>query len=717
MNIMWKRLQDRVKGRRTTSAKQDIKDVAEEAVKQQKQKPTKEAKSPLKQRHEENYNTEEMKDVLALFNKLEELVIEGDPRVRDVLNQRPLIQQALMDEGEITDRSEISPRIVPKLQLSPHREPTYLREESGVSGRLAMYKDKQLTVSDLGVRSPKQQRYTQNRFQSNNPIFVSQTIPENAQMNNVYNISNYAGGRMRKHPDGTLLTATNAPAIVDGRINDVNPTFIRSEALLLDTHKRENPQLKTEEIPKLDLHEFNYDTPRGKSKVQVQMRGDDKTHNFNYTNPDAGYQVRVSLDNMPELKNRSAGVKQNTDITQETNPPKTFSTSQGLTIPMPSKREPLFAKRGNNSSWMDIVSKVFTSDGGEISCSGCKLEVPKNAVPNKALIRISLLDIQEVPHTTFGVSNERNPSLLPISAAVKIEPENLVLQKPVTIRLQTSIAMRSDGQSKVDERSKNTQKKLKVIEEDIEAKNVIIQHKNSLTGDLWQKLGTNVFRSSDSVIFKTQELSSFCAFHIQDGTNNDVLIKKIAIYVFQSLERRKKQFLSVLVCEDQPHVLQKGVESMPGWLHYMDSCFNIATEEGRNLVIFLEPIDRTLCSIDTNKMEIPWENLWRPECLIRKHFTVTLHKLDTEGFIQLVVNEANYRLNTSFIWQVQKQQIFLPDPVPVETYALDEDRAWKYDLEPKPRDYSNLYKHVTWKPPTPEPQLVTNESLLRYATM
>lgn len=188
--------------------------------------------------------------------------------------------------------------------------------------------------------------------------------------------------------------------------------------------------------------------------------------------------------------------------------------------------------------------------------------------------------------------------------------------------------------------------------------------------------------------------------------------------MFQSLERRKKQFLSILVCEDQPHILQKGIESMPGWLHYMDSCFNISMEEGKNLAIFLEPKDRTLCSIDVNKMEIPWENLWRPECIIRKHFMVTLHKLDFEAPIQLMVNEANYSMTTSFIWQIQRKAIFLPDPVPLEDYTFEPDKT-NDDLllEPPTKEYSSLYKHVSWKPETPEQNGVTNESLLRYAKM
>ena len=64
-----------------------------------------------------------------------------------------------------------------------------------------------------------------------------------------------------------------------------------------------------------------------------------------------------------------------------------------------------------------------------------RITFPKNAVPNKALIRLSVMDIQEVPFTSkSSVTSDRIPNLLPISAAISMEPQNLVLQKPVTVR-------------------------------------------------------------------------------------------------------------------------------------------------------------------------------------------------------------------------------------------------------------------------------------------
>jgi len=41
---------------------------------------------------------------------------------------------------------------------------------------------------------------------------------------------------------------------------------------------------------------------------------------------------------------------------------------------------------------------------------------------------------------------------------------------------------------------------------------------------------------------------------------------------------------------------------MPHWLRYSDSCFNVIMPEGRNLVIFIEAKDRSLCYVDANKI-------------------------------------------------------------------------------------------------------------------
>lgn len=65
------------------------------------------------------------------------------------------------------------------------------------------------------------------------------------------------------------------------------------------------------------------------------------------------------------------------------------------------KRDPIFAKRSNNPSWMDVTSKVLTSEGGELSCSSCRFvwrdtdsyTVNDNLAQRAAVIR---LDIPQV---------------------------------------------------------------------------------------------------------------------------------------------------------------------------------------------------------------------------------------------------------------------------------------------------------------------------------
>ena len=41
---------------------------------------------------------------------------------------------------------------------------------------------------------------------------------------------------------------------------------------------------------------------------------------------------------------------------------------------------------------------------------------------------------------------------------------------------------------------------------------------------------------------------------------------------------------------------------MPQWLKYTDSCSNVILPEGKNLVLYIEAMDRTLCHTDANKI-------------------------------------------------------------------------------------------------------------------
>lgn len=110
-----------------------------------------------------------------------------------------------------------------------------------------------------------------------------------------------------------------------------------------------------------------------------------RTHNFNYTNPEAGYQVRVSLDNLPVPHNPNQDVIPE-EYAQPAIPPPTMEPiTQNVGLSRPVRRDPIFAKRSNNPSWMDVTSKVITSEGGEISCASCKY-VLKNPVSTPELL-------------------------------------------------------------------------------------------------------------------------------------------------------------------------------------------------------------------------------------------------------------------------------------------------------------------------------------------
>lgn len=41
---------------------------------------------------------------------------------------------------------------------------------------------------------------------------------------------------------------------------------------------------------------------------------------------------------------------------------------------------------------------------------------------------------------------------------------------------------------------------------------------------------------------------------------------------------------------------------MPAWLEFTDYCSNVTLPEGRNLVFYIEAVDRTLCQTDANKI-------------------------------------------------------------------------------------------------------------------
>lgn len=93
MSSVWKRVQKTFGGKQ----KPGLGDVVDEAVEANKKASNKSpnkrsggnpAKRPKQKDLKGDYESEEMRDILKLFNRLEELVVEGDPRVRQVLDRR-----------------------------------------------------------------------------------------------------------------------------------------------------------------------------------------------------------------------------------------------------------------------------------------------------------------------------------------------------------------------------------------------------------------------------------------------------------------------------------------------------------------------------------------------------------------------------------------------------------------------------------------------------
>ena len=57
-----------------------------------------------------------------------------------------------------------------------------------------------------------------------------------------------------------------------------------------------------------------------------------------------------------------------------------------------------------------------------------------------------------------------------------------------------------------------------------------------------------------------------------------------------------------------------------------------------------------------SSQDIPWENLWHPECIIRKHVHVNLLKRDVPTLIQVFVDEGKHKLLAEFVWKVMKSE-------------------------------------------------------------
>lgn len=132
-----------------------------------------------------------------------------------------------MDEGSVTDRSEFSPRPrphIPKLALDSNREQTFVREVSNTSTQpvfgqhytSALYRDKQLPViNEVNMNRVPRQQYIQNTYHSNNPVTIERRMP------NESTFTSPLRARSQKMADGTILTTTTAPIIINRPVEEV----------------------------------------------------------------------------------------------------------------------------------------------------------------------------------------------------------------------------------------------------------------------------------------------------------------------------------------------------------------------------------------------------------------------------------------------------------------------------------------------------------------
>lgn len=79
-----------------------------------------------------------------------------------------------------------------------------------------------------------------------------------------------------------------------------------------------------------------------------------RVHGFNYTNPEAGYKVNISLDNLPKPQ-----PDQKPDVVAAK--PTDFVIN----------KRPIQFQRATSGA-TEAASKVITASGGELSCYDCK---------------------------------------------------------------------------------------------------------------------------------------------------------------------------------------------------------------------------------------------------------------------------------------------------------------------------------------------------------
>jgi len=680
------------------------------------------SKTAHKTTNREN-DEDDVKEVLQLFNRLEELVVDGDPRVKEALNQKPTIQNLLREDSYsiISPRSYRPYHPVPTL---PIKEPT---DTSLLSlqrhPRLGLHENysqlqPQRFMIPLQHANLQMQQQTQQAISPRRQVVVPPIrIPERTYGEDSFYQPQQAAndghltGRVKRHPDGTVIAT----------IDSIIPPVENKPSILSPPRRMEVPRVIQQRQP----------AEKVERRVQDPIE-QDPYHDFNYyNNKDGETSVRIVLDQNRRNGQQIQQRKLQNDKKQQQ--PKQVNKKQMKTEPVTYVIEPQQPRQEFNSlnskpfayrsaamvsKGTGSTSKVIGPEGGRLNFLGCSVEIPKNALKDKTLIRMMILDVGQVPHATdrlYQPLGEREPSKMPITPAVRLDPPNIQLEKAVTVKLPTCIAVHGQG---IESNGSTTNRSLHG-ENDIKADDIEIQLRSPNSNEVWGKHETEVFRSADSVTFKLQQFGDACAFHCESNEKEiKALNKRLSVYLFKSSDNRKHQFLSILLAEDLPHVIQKAVESVPHWLSYTDSCFNIILPEGKNFVVYIEPVDRTFCFTEANVMEIPWQNLWYPETVIRKHVQVTLLNRDTPTDVQLILDEGNIRFNTAFIWKVQDRSIILPDLLSsAAQHESDLNDNWDTESQVDKNISNDPYKTVKWKPESPDPTFVTNKGILSYAEM
>ncbi|CAK8685539.1 unnamed protein product [Clavelina lepadiformis] len=530
----------------------------------------------------------------------------------------------------------------------------------------------------------------------------------------------YYPASIKTHPDGTLESSR-----LNENISKTNPTYSEKPKIQYSEYKNQtmqtdnlnvnpskanvtvpltvinsieakpNRELKTNTPTK--FHSFQYSKGHEKSIVQIQLN--DWVENGTITRNKS---VDLVKNNEPQKDYESRVLLKTSNVENQTREP---DMQHQYKIPM---------KGPINDLSMAMISKVIDASGGSLECFACSIKVPKNAIQSKCLFQLGILEASHVPHKSDRIlhyyNNQTGSTIMPVSPTIHIEPAEIQFAMPITIQLPTSVTLFDDDLNRRQTHDASLEKP-----EDIKTDQLCVKRGKLSTKDEWKTVETEVFISSDSVLFKVFELGSIGTF-LKSKYEQEYLTKRFALFMFKSCDFRKHQFISLMVCEDLPHVIQKGIQSIPKWLTYVNSSSNILLKEGKNLIIYIEPENPELCHVDANKLEIPWENLWHPESTIRKHLRVTLLKLDTDASVKITLESGQIEFISKFAWKLklQKPNLFNFNSIPLDFYTGSNNENAGGN---NGRLDSEMYKKVTWNVETPPNKFVTNKELLAYASM